>query len=74
MDPEAEAFIISAMKKIVENKTAVVITHRLAMAKKADLILFLKNGKMVEFGDFETLMEKKGEFYNLFQGQSKWYV
>ncbi|MGI5084112.1 ATP-binding cassette domain-containing protein [Treponema putidum] len=74
LDPEAEAFIISAMKKIVENKTAVVITHRLAMAKKADLILFLKNGKMAEFGDFETLMENRGGFYNLFQSQSKWYV
>ncbi len=74
LDPETENKIISSMKEITKNKTAIVITHRLAMTKHADIIICLKDGKIIEQGSFEELIKKKGHFEKIFTEQAKWYI
>ena len=69
LDSESESYIQAALTKIRENRTMIVIAHRLATIKKADLILVLENGKITEFGDFQTLINKNNSFRRLFEEQ-----
>ena len=48
-----------------EGRTCFVVAHRLSTIKNADKIAVIKNGLCVEYGSFDELMEKKGEFYQL---------
>ncbi len=74
LDPESENFIISKMQEITKDKTSIIITHRLAMAKKADIIILLKDGEIAEQGSFDELIQTQGDFAELFTEQAKWYV
>ncbi len=74
LDPQSENLVIKKMQEIIKNRTAIIITHRLAMVKNADEIILLKNGEIVEKGNFEELMQSKGEFATLFNEQAKWYI
>lgn len=69
LDSESERFIQAALAKIIKNRTMVVIAHRLATIKKADMILVLEKGKISEFGDFQTLMKRDNSFRRLFEEQ-----
>jgi ABC-type multidrug transport system fused ATPase/permease subunit len=69
LDSESERYIQAALAQIIENRTMVVIAHRLATIKKADQILVLENGEIVEVGDFQTLMDKSSSFKKLFEEQ-----
>lgn len=53
----------------IKNLTSIIVTHKLneSLLKKYNRIFFMKNGKIVETGKFEDLLNKKGEFYNLFK-------
>lgn len=73
LDPETEAAVIYELKKISQNKTTVVVTHRLSFAKNADLILVLKDGEQIELGTFDELMNSKNYFYKMFSSQASWY-
>lgn len=73
LDALAEAEIYEKFSTLVEGKTAVYISHRLASTKFCDKIaLFDKNG-LREYGDHEELMEKKGLYYEMFTIQGKYY-
>ena len=50
LDPENEVFVKKAIAKLVENKTVIIIAHRLRTVVDADQILVLDNGKLVEYG------------------------
>ncbi|MFC2170227.1 ABC transporter ATP-binding protein, partial [Acidobacteriota bacterium] len=69
LDSESERYIQAALTKITENRTVIVIAHRLATIKKADQILVLENGKIAEFGNFQTLINKNNSFRKLFEEQ-----
>ncbi|MCB1048971.1 MAG: ABC transporter ATP-binding protein [Acidobacteria bacterium] len=56
LDTESERMVQTALENLMQNKTAIVIAHRLSTIRKADLILFLDKGKIVERGNHETLM------------------
>ncbi len=58
----------SAIDPIME-KMALIITHRMNSVKQADEIIVLDQGKLIEQGNFETLMKKQGLFYELFLKQ-----
>lgn len=68
LDPITEGLIEKAMSKLVENRTCIIIAHRLHTIHRADDILILDNGSIIEYGDRCELMEDKdSNFYRLLQ-------
>jgi len=65
LDAESEAKIQKAVELLAGLMTVVIVTHRLATVKNADLIYVLDNGELVEKGTWRELVEKKGKFYKL---------
>ena len=51
------------------NKSMLIIAHRLATIKKCDQIIVMKNGEIIECGSHEELLEKKGEYYKMWDMQ-----
>lgn len=66
VDTRTELYIQEAMKSLMKNKTCFIIAHRLSTIKNADNILVLNNGDIVENGNHQTLMKKKGIYYSLY--------
>ena len=60
-----------ALDKLTENVTTVVIAHRLATVLEADKIVVVQEGKIIEEGNLDALMEKDGAFRQLFDQQFK---
>lgn len=69
IDTETEKQIQEVIENILQNRTAIIIAHRLSTVKNADLIIVLKNGKIVEQGSHSELIKTKGEYFNLYTGQ-----
>ncbi|QMU64712.1 MAG: ATP-binding cassette domain-containing protein [Flavobacteriaceae bacterium] len=70
LDTESEQLVQAALEKMMQNRTSLVIAHRLSTIQKADTIVVLKKGKIIEQGKHRELLEKKGEYYNLVTLQS----
>lgn len=66
IDAESEMEIYNSLIKN-NDKTVIIISHNPSILKEVDDIFFLKSGKVVENGNHNTLLEKKGEYWNLFQ-------
>lgn len=71
VDTKTENAILTALKKIMENRTSIIISHRVSSAKLADHIIVLDDGKVIEQGNHETLMDKKGVYAELFEKQTQ---
>lgn len=69
VDTRTEKYIQSAMLAMMEGKTSFVIAHRLSTIKHAAVILVMNHGDVVEQGNHETLMAKKGFYYELYNSQ-----
>ncbi|GFN36885.1 ABC transporter ATP-binding protein [Tepidimicrobium xylanilyticum] len=69
IDTETEKMIQDAIEKILEGKTSFIIAHRLSTIRNANRILVIKDGKIIEEGDHETLIDRKGYYYNLYVNQ-----
>lgn len=69
VDTETEERILKNLESLSENKTSIIVTHRVSSAKNADRILILDNGKIVEHGSHQELMEKNGYYKELFLKQ-----
>ncbi|RXY97208.1 ATP-binding cassette domain-containing protein [Malacoplasma penetrans] len=65
IDTRTEKIVQKAMLKLIKNKTAFVIAHRLSTIRTADKIVVLKDGSVLECGNHNELMKKKGFYYNL---------
>ncbi|OAB41151.1 ABC transporter ATP-binding protein [Paenibacillus antarcticus] len=74
LDPMTEAAIFENLMMLTRGKTAFFITHRLGSCRFADRIIVLKEGRLVESGDHETLMNKDGEYAAMFRKQAGWYT
>ena len=62
--------LIIDLEKMMQNRTSLVIAHRLSTIQKADTIVVLKKGEIVEQGKHEELLAKKGEYFKLITMQS----
>jgi len=71
LDTEAEIEVQGALDNLMKGRTTLVIAHRLSTIRNADRIIALINGVIVEEGDHETLMKKKGEYFRLYNLQFK---
>ena len=69
VDSRTEIKIQEAMNRLMSSKTCFVIAHRLSTIQNADIILVLRDGKITEAGNHDTLMELKGFYYTLFNSQ-----
>ncbi|WP_233713618.1 ABC transporter ATP-binding protein [Lederbergia citri] len=69
IDTETETIIQEAMDVLKKGRTTFIIAHRLSTIKNADQILVLDRGTIVERGNHEELMEKKGKYYQMYQLQ-----
>lgn len=69
VDAETENMIKSALRELLKGRTGIVIAHRLSIARDCDRILVLSDGRVVEYGTFEELMEKQGMFYDMYKSQ-----
>ena len=69
VDTRTEMHIQQAMVALMKNRTSLIIAHRLSTIRDADKIVVVSAGKIVEEGDHEELLAKKGEYYKLYQNQ-----
>ncbi len=68
VDTRTEVKIQEAMRNLLKGRTSFVIAHRLSTIRNADKILVLNKGTIVEQGNHEELIEKKGMYYNMYNG------
>lgn len=71
IDTQSELLIQSAIEKITQNRTSIVIAHRLATIQGADKILVMDKGRVVESGSHQELLEMKGYYTRLYEMQFK---
>ncbi len=71
VDTKTENAILNSLKKIMENRTSIIISHRVSSAKLADQIIVLDEGRIVERGDHASLMAQKGVYAALFEKQTQ---
>ena len=70
VDSQSEQMIQKALEKLTENRTSIIIAHRLATIQKADRILVMDQGQIVEQGTHQSLLEMKdGVYRNLYEKQ-----
>ena len=69
VDTRTELAIQNAMDKLTEGRTSFVIAHRLSTIKNADVIMVLKDGDIIEQGNHEQLLQKKGFYAELYNAQ-----
>lgn len=73
IDPIQESRLYQTFLRAAEGRTCVIITHRLGLAKIADRVIVLKNGRVVENGSHKELLERKGEYNRMWEAQAGWY-
>ncbi|MFT7612698.1 MAG: ABC-type multidrug transport system fused ATPase/permease subunit [Parvicellaceae bacterium] len=71
LDTESESFIQKSLGLLMEDRTTFVIAHRLSTIQKADQILVVEDGRIVERGKHDELIEKKGRYHDLYTYQSR---
>ena len=69
IDTQTEQLIQNATEKLLEGRTSFLIAHRLSTIRKADVILVVKDGKVVEQGTHKELLKAKGYYYQLYSKQ-----
>ena len=71
LDTESERFIQDSLSVLMENRTTLVIAHRLSTIQKADQILVIEDGEVVEKGKHQELLEKQGRYFELYTYQTR---
>ena len=69
IDTRTEIRIQKAFLSMMEGRTSFIVAHRLSTVMGADLILVMRDGKIIEQGNHKELLEKKGFYYNLYNSQ-----
>ena len=70
LDSESEQLVQNALENMMKNRTSIVIAHRLSTIQKANNIVVLSKGKIVEQGKHQELLEKKGVYFKLVKMQT----
>ena len=70
IDTRTEALVQAGMDALMTGRTTFVIAHRLSTVKNADRIMVLEQGRIIERGTHDQLIEKKGRYYQLYTGNA----
>ncbi|KAL7267348.1 hypothetical protein RUND412_010070, partial [Rhizina undulata] len=70
LDPNSEGIVQAALDRASESRTTVMIAHKLSTVKKADKIIVMNKGLIIEEGTHDSLLQKKGAYYRLVQAQN----
>lgn len=68
IDTRTESIVQEGMDKLMQGRTVFVIAHRLSTVKNSDVIMVLENGRIIERGSHDDLIEQKGKYYQLYTG------
>ncbi len=71
VDPKTESIVQNALLRLMEGRTSIIVAHRLTIARHADKIVVVEEGRIVEEGSFDELMRKEGKFYALYTSQMR---
>jgi ATP-binding cassette subfamily B protein len=71
VDSETEKEIQKALENLVQGRTTIAIAHRLSTLQRADRLVVLDRGRVVEEGTHDALMAKEGAYFNLYQAQAR---
>lgn len=74
LDPDAEHEVIQLIREMMNGRTSIVISHRLALTRCVDQIVVLEKGHIVERGSHRELMDLKGRYHAMFTRQASYYV
>jgi ATP-binding cassette, subfamily B, bacterial len=74
LDPKMEHEVYAVLRTLAQGKMAVVISHRLALARLADRIVVLEHGQIVEEGNHQSLMAAQHQYYEMFTRQASSYA
>ena len=69
IDTETEILLQQGLSRLLEGRTSFIIAHRLSTIKNADFIMYVDHGGIREIGSHEELLEKKGDYYQLYMSQ-----
>ena len=70
IDTRTEKMVQESMDKLMADRTTFVIAHRLSTVKNSDCIIVLEQGRIIERGTHEQLLEQKGKYYQLYTGKA----
>ncbi len=73
LDPLVEYEVLHEFLNLIQNKTAVIISHRVGICRLAEKIVVMKKGEVVECGTHEELVGAGGEYSRIWKEQAKWY-
>ncbi len=73
LDPISELEYLTEIRKRLEDSAVLIVSHRIAVCRMADNILFLKDGELLETGTHDELLTKNGAYKTFYHEQSKWY-
>ena len=68
IDSRTEKIVTEGMDKLMHGRTVFVIAHRLSTIRNSDVIMVMDQGKIIERGNHERLMQEKGVYYQLYTG------
>jgi len=71
VDTKTEVEILGNLKHVLENRTGIIISHRISTIMHADEILYMNGGRIVERGNHEQLMALKGQYFELYKAQNE---
>ena len=69
IDTRTETLVQEGMDRLMKGRTTFVIAHRLSTVKNADCIMVLEQGRIIERGTHDQLLEEKGRYYQLYTGK-----
>ena len=70
IDTRTEKLVQDGMDSLMKGRTTFVIAHRLSTVRNSDCIMVLENGRIIERGTHDQLIEEKGKYYQLYTGSS----
>ncbi|MBE3559530.1 MAG: hypothetical protein IMW89_09920 [Ktedonobacteraceae bacterium] len=74
LDPYTEHEALEVFRQMVQGKTAIIVSHRLALARIANRIIVMERGQIVEQGTHDELMHAGGRYWEMFTRQASSYV
>ena len=69
IDTKTESYLQKGLQELLKGRTSFIIAHRLSTIVNSDKIFYIDGGQIIETGDHQTLLAKKGKYYHLYQSQ-----